>query len=662
MRLVHLTGLALLAAVVLGGAAPLSAVDAVPSFGRPTIVGVQAGGNSEPGLRIADNGTIYVDTPFWPYSALWRSLDGGATFAWVPAAAAHTGRLPTCGKPTGGDAEIATDAKGRLYFSDRFSANASPYNTAARSDDQGRTFRSTCNAVDSGSTDRPWLAVDGDPVAGGTIYLAISIIGGDSACDSDQLAVARSPVAGRESDAGIVFAPLTIVTGACGFGGSGGAEVSPVAHELLVGHSGGGDVKSRGGGAVRLARCKAVDFSSANPSGLSCDDVPVAAAPGSYVGATHVTVDRAGNLYAVWEQQSFDSAHGSSLKLATSRDRGDTWTGPVTIPTPGLRSNIFPWPAAGDSGRLDVAWYGSSAVDANATRGCGGSADVKGDWGVYFTQSLDALDASPTFTTPLLASEHFVHRGGIADMPSGKFCGNGTLGDFLTLRVGPQGEAAIAYADSNNANGVFPGLNDPNGGQLAHPMFVRQTGGTSVYADATLPGTAPATSRVTDRRGDTTPNLDLLGASVSRRGIAFRIVLRVADLRTLKPRGSDATLVWLAQWFSPSRTDPEGGKNLFVSMTSQKGGKPAFWLGETSGQVLPTGAPGFAYPAERRVKGSYVRGAPGRITIDIPSKLAYDANPIAKTLYSVTASTMTLVGSGPVFALADSAPSFDFVP
>jgi hypothetical protein len=151
------------------------------------------------------------------------------------------------------------------------------------------------------------------------------------------------------------------------------------------------------------------------------------------------------------------------------------------------------------------------------------------------------------------------------------------------------------------------------------------------------------------------------GAS-SRRGSAFRIVLRVADLRTLKLRGLDATFVWLAQWLSPSRTDPVGGKNLFVCMTSTKGGKPAFWLGERSGQVLPTNAPGFAYPAEPRVKGSCVRGAPGTITIDLPSKVAYDANPIAKTLYSVTGCTLTLVGSGAVFALADSAPSFDFVP
>jgi len=675
MRLARLIGSAFLLAVVLAGSAQVGAVDTLPSFGRPTIVGIQAGGNSEPGLRIDTHGRIYVTAPFWPYSALWRSLDGGATFKWIPAADAGTGRLPTCQRQTGGDAEIATDAAGRLYFSDPLSADASPYNTAARSDDQGRTFRSTCNAVDNDSTDRPWFAVDGDPLAGGAIYLAVAIIGDDHACASDSLAVARSPVPGREADAGIVFAPLKVATGPCAMGGAGNTEVSPTTHEVLVAHVAGGDVKARGIGEVRLVRCARAEFTAANPSGLSCDDVLVARTPGAYTGSARVTVDRAGNLYVVWMEQSFDSAHGSSLIFATSRNGGDTWSAPAQIPTPGLRSNEFSWPAAGDSGRLDVAWYGSSAVDEDATRGCGGSADVTGDWGVYFTQTLNGLDVTPSFTAPLLVSEHFVHRGGIGDIPSGKFCGNGTLGDFLTLRIGTQGDAAIVYADSNNANGVYKGLNNANGGQLAHPMFVHQTGGPSAYADASLPGTAPATNAVTDARGDAKPNLDLLGSSIVEHGKTYRITLRVADLRTLRSSGADKTLMWLAEWFSPSRTDAKGGKNLFASMESTNGARPTFWVGESAERALPTRAPSFTYPGARRVTGSYTRSAPGTITIVVPASAAFAPNPVAATLFSVTASTMTLaepaeklrpvrdaIGyyGGSFFTLVDSAPSFDF--
>ena len=673
------------------------AASSLPTFGRPTIVGVQAGGNSEPGLRIDTHGRIYVDSPVWPHSAVWRSLDGGATFKWIPAAAARTGRLPTCQQPTGGDSEIATDPADRLYFSDRLAAEASPYNTAARSDDRGATFRSTCNAVTSDSTDRPRYAVDGDPLHSGSIYLALTIIGGDRACTPgeklDQLALARSPVPGRESDAGIAFGPLTIATGPCAMGLLGNVEVSPVSQDVFAAHTQGAAAKERGGDEVRVVRCAPVPFSSDDPSGLSCVDRRVAAVAGAYVIDVVMAVDRAGNIYVVWSQVPFDTTGGAELFLASSKDDGDTWTVPKPIVTPGLRTNIFPWIGAGDSGRVDLAWYGTSSVDPDPNNGCGGPADVRGDWGVYFTQTLDALAASPEFTAPSLVSEHFVHRDGIASALGGKFCGNGVLGDFLELRVGLQGEANIVYADSNNANGVYPGVNDPNSGQLAHPMFVHQDGGTSLYESQPLVhGAPPATNSVLDAGGDGTfeassrigrsqRNLDILGSSIASRGKRLRITLKIADLRSLKPdtssRNHDNHLVWLVQWFSPSTTDPHGGKNLFAYMESARGRRPTFWAGESARAQLPTTAPGFTYPGVKRVKGSYTRTAPGTIAIDVPSGAAYARNPVSATLYHVTASTMTLAGpanrpapfrsgaayiGGSFFNLIDSAPSYDFIP
>jgi hypothetical protein len=277
--------------------------------------------------------------------------------------------------------------------------------------------------------------------------------------------------------------------------------------------------------------------------------------------------------------------------------------------------------------------------------------------------------------------------------PGGKFCGNGVLGDFLELRVGLQGEANIVYADSNNANGVYPGVNDPNSGQLAHPMFVRQNDGPGLYeSQPFVHGAPPATNTVLDTGGDGTieangrishsqRNLDILASSVASRGKRLRITLKIADLRSLAPdtstRDHDTHLVWLVQWFSPSKTDPHGGKNLFAYMESARGRPPTFWVGESARAQLPTTAPGFTYPGVKRVTGSYTRTAPGAITIDVPASAAYARNPISTTLYHATASTMTLAVpanrpapfrsgaayiGGSFFNLIDSAPSYDFIP
>ena len=669
----------------------------VPTFGRPTIVGVQAGGNSEPGLAIDTHGRLYVTSPFWPFSAVWRSLDGGASFKWIPAADAQTGRLATCRLLSGGDSEVATDSADRLYFSDRFAAEASPYNTSARSDDHGATFRSSCNAVSNDSTDRPWYAVDGDPLAGGSIYLALAIIGGDRACKAGdaevELALARSPVPTRRSAAGLSFGPLAVATGPCAMGVLGEPEVSPSTHHVFVPHSAAA-AKRRGADEVRVTRCRRTRFSRSAPSGLHCVDRSVTATRGAYVGDVTLSIDRAGNLYVVWDQLPFGGGD-FRLFLSTSRDDGSTWTAPTAISTSGLHTNIFPWAAAGDPGHVDLAWYGTSAFDPKPNDGCDGPADAIGDWGVYFAQTLNGLARRPTFTRPILASETFVHRGGIAGVvPGGKFCGNGVLGDFLQLRVGLNGEANIVYADSNNANGVYPGLNDPNSGQVAHPMFVRQNGGTGVYrSHGLVHGRAAATDDVVDAAGDATfdaggrvshsvPNLDIRASSITRDGGGkLRVSLEIADLSSLAPDTStgddDMHLVWLVQWFSRSRTDPHGGKNLFAYMESADGHAPSFWVGESARAEFPTMASGFTYPGVERVKGSYTPTAPGRITIEVPMSDAYARNPLSRTLYSVTASTMTLGESartpppqrtgdayvgGSFFNLIDSAPSYDFIP
>ena len=56
---------------------------------------------------------------------------------------------------------------------------------------------------------------------------------------------------------------------------------------------------------------------------------------------------------------------------------------------------------------------------------------------------------------------------------------NRTLGDFFQLRIGSKGEAQISYADSTSLLNSLLGT---------HAMYVRQIGGTGVYAGSLAEG------------------------------------------------------------------------------------------------------------------------------------------------------------------------------
>ena len=460
----------------------------------------------------------------------------------MPAAAPLNGKVLPC--PGGGDTELAVDSAGRLYFNDLSLANFS----VSRSDDQGRTFL-PCNsaAVPDGGVDRQWYALDGDPTAGGSLYLTNDEVGtGAVQCGSTQvnnvLVMYRSPPAGvAGSTAGLDFGPPNRITqpGSCEEGIMGNDEVSPVAtttgqvlngrattlatpvHHVYVIHDDGSLSQ------ILIARCFPVAFGApvtnvSDPSGLNCVDLPVANLGSPTAVRTggnfpSLAIDHAGNLYAVWEQAPMNGsiAGDTSLFYAYSTNEGTSWSAPVRVPTPGLNNDVFASIAAGDDGRVDIAWYGSSAhVDpAGGPQACpdGGPDAVPGPWSLYLTQTLNGHSSSVTFAAPILASEHPIRRGGIQTL-IGNQCGGSTnlgltgtartLGDFLQLRIGASGQAEISYADSENLDGNLYG---------SHAMFVAQNGGSGVLTTAKPSGPHIPLNSITDPAGDAT--YDALGAS-----------------------------------------------------------------------------------------------------------------------------------------------------
>jgi len=722
-------------AVVSVGLAPLwalahSSTDAraaaAATFGEPVVSGIQGWG-FEQDLRVDSSGPqdiFYTSAPDSGPSAssfLWRSLDGGQTFKWVPAATKPMGKLPTC--VGGGDTELATDSAGHLYFNDLTLANFS----TARSDDRGGNFAlESCSGVPDVGVDRPWYATIGDPTNGGSIVLAYDRVaqtlpvgcpnGGTANPNNNFLVLAMSPtVPAGGATAGVQFGASQAVS--CDEQIMGNVEIFDYgangAKKAFVVHDSADLTK------VYMARCDLVGFLSlTNPTGTltgfsNCIDQQIDSFPGSITGANFATmaVDGAGALYAVWERAPFDATGHTAagggkvtgdvaLWWSKSTDQGVHWATPQTLPTPGLANNVFAWTTGGDSGMVDIAWYGTpQTCDATCVAG-GGGADLltTAHWGLYFMQTLDG---GGTWSTPVLASHHEMHRGTIQTLmglfvaPPQLDLSNRMLGDFLQMRLDRNGGAVISYADSNNQ---VPTL-------TTQAMIVRQNAGPSLrQATPTISGPAIAVGSVTlDGQHQARATFDTgsvstaqlvnltLQSSAAQLGPGDLVVtMQIADLRSLAPQvqslGPD--LVWLTQWHVVSDQDPNGGKVYFVYMESVNGGAPSCFAGEmavlTDSATILNTYPGVTQLGTGPDTGScsYTPTAPGTITIDIPLSLCAanlasnfcvtdpGADP---TLYSVTSATMSLTqqantvapfgGIGGVpFNLIDVSPPYEVMP
>ena len=722
----------------------LANAQSAPTFGQPTISGIQGVG-FEQDLRLdpTNANRVYTSVPgslSSDTSWIWHSEDSGKTFKWVVAGTAKEGKPNTCAG--GGDTELAVDSGGNLYFNDLTLANFS----TARSADHGTTFVCSNTGVPDAAVDRQWYAVDGNPAtgngigngAGHNIYLSNDEIGpGAVTCPvsgqvNNVLAMYRSPTPAGGATAGIQFGPAYKVTrpSSCDEGIMGNDEVSPVATTTGQPLVPGGPPATLSSPVkhvyvvhddatfsnIAIGRCFPVAFGAAvpnvsDPSGLNCVDLPVAnlGAPGTVKTGGNfpaMTIDRAGNLYVVWEQAPVNSAGqigNTSLEFAYSTDEGAHWSKPITVAT-GLLNNVFGWPAAGDDGRVDIAFYGTNAAVDTATGGpskCmnGGPDSVNGAWSLYLAQTLNAHAATPVFSAPVLASEHFIHKGSIQTVLGGQ-CGDRTLGDFIQLRIGSQGEAQISYSDSNNADEPF----------APHGMYVKQNGGSGVYVAKTVKGSAILLGSASDPSGDgkretdgisgpNIPNLDILQSSFSQPSPAnchpsgtpcYRIKMTINNL-SLTPPAPDSVAVWSTQWLVPA--DPtctsaaasckNGGKNPMVYFESNG----TCWSGENAALLVGGGAT-LSYPGTKQITSPgacmAVLGPSGTITIDVPiADVSLDAGvaPLSNRLFSITASSMTMNAppesvppnpggfnafSGPIggvlFDLIDVVRGYDFVP
>lgn len=193
------------------------------------------------------------------------------------------------------------------------------------------------------------------------------------------------------------------------------------------------------------------------------------------------TIDRAGNLYIVYNASKARDGDHYRQYYVWSSTQGRTWSKPVRLDNlpSGKGSAVYATADAGAPGVLDVAWYQTKN---------GAPSDDASLWNVEFTQVRAANSARPQITTPVQIGPPN-HKGGIC--LQGILCGvapgsgDRSLLDFFQVAINPvTGMAEIAYA-ANVGLGTDKSTGAVTGGVLnestlkGQVMFARQIGGLS---------------------------------------------------------------------------------------------------------------------------------------------------------------------------------------
>ncbi len=397
--------------------------------------------------EIADEDSAAFVQHYRGQAYIYWSDDNGGSWNFVDRT------LPPSGVPNSGfsDPDFAIDAAGNVYFSEINLVNVA----LSRSTDSGRSFELR-NFFAQTMTDRQWKEAGPEDVV---FIVGNAFAGGTFPTDP---AGHLGHTIYRSTDGGATFS-----RGISDPGGLGDLRYDHTTDTLYEAHL--------SEGALRMAAFR-------DPLN---EDLETALAPEvntiaegvdmlSHWPAFHL--DPSGNLYLVWDEGG-DGNRPAGVWYAYSDDAGRTWSDPIRV-DPDDRTDIWPWIAVGDEGRVGIAWFGTNEAlpDHNAER-----ADEDNPWHVYVAQTLNGLgctdSAVPGFTVVQATPEPF-HVGTICQ--GGTICQaqlvDRRLGDYFSIEVDGTGALVAAYSDTRQ------------GGSVALPAFFRQTGGASFFADGDGPG------------------------------------------------------------------------------------------------------------------------------------------------------------------------------
>lgn len=167
---------------------------------------------------------------------------------------------------------------------------------------------------------------------------------------------------------------------------------------------------------------------------------------------SEVAADTASNAYHTWVGKDF------GVYVSRSTDSGVTWDeASLRVSPPELVSATFPHIQAGDPGRIAIAYLasddgaviGQPDIDDNEWDGNPHTASGSVQYHMYVTFSLDALNATPTWTTiqvttdPVQVGSICISSGDCRDIGGS----NRNLLDFNDLSLDLEGRLWLVYAD-----------------------------------------------------------------------------------------------------------------------------------------------------------------------------------------------------------------------
>ena len=120
--------------------------------------------------------------------------------------------------------------------------------------------------------------------------------------------------------------------------------------------------------------------------------------------------------------------------------------------------DLFPWVAAGNTGALDVVWYGTTEAASITSYDPGAQQST---WYPYMAQVFKANSVTPSISAPVQVSQHANHWGGICTMGLGCTTGgDSSLADFFQVALNKQGAAVVRWTDTSNNSNTSASGND----------------------------------------------------------------------------------------------------------------------------------------------------------------------------------------------------------